>query len=68
MKSKNLPAVRYRRKLRMVREQVALRDSIYENMMNIKENNFINVTVVEINKEEDGNIFGSWDREIETLV
>ena len=68
MKAKNLPAVRYRKNLRTQREQVALRDSIYENMMNIKENNFINVTVCELNQQEDGNIFGLWDNEINSLI
>ena len=68
MKAKNLPAVRYRKNCRLAREQVALRDSIYNNMMNIKDNNFINVTIDELNKEDDGNIFGNWDSEIKSLI
>ena len=68
MKAKNLPAVRYRKNLRTQREQVTLRDSIYENIMNIKFNNFINVTVSELNQQEDGNIFGLWDNEINSLI
>ena len=68
MKAKNLPAVRYRKNCRTAREQVALRDSIYANMINIKDNNYINVTVGEIEKEEDGNIFGYWDKEIRSLI
>ena len=38
MKSKNLPEVRYRKNCRLAREQVALRDSIYYSMINIKDN------------------------------
>ena len=68
MEENNLPAVRYRKNCRTAREQVALRDSIYNNMINIKDNNFINMTVGEIDKEEDGNIFGYWDTEIKSLM
>ena len=68
MKSKNLPAVRYRKNCRLAREQVALCDLVYENIMNVKEDNFIYVTIREIQKQEDGNIFGSWDEEINSLT
>ena len=52
----------------MLREKVALCESIYNNVTNIKNDNYINVTVGEIEKEEDGNIFGYWDKEIKTLI
>lgn len=68
MKSKSLPAVRYMKNCRTAREQVVFRDSIYENMINIKEKNFINVTVYKLNQQDDGNIFGICDREINSLV
>ena len=68
IRAKNLPAVWYRNNCRMAREQLALRNSIYENMMNIKDCNFINVTIYELNKQEDGNIFGIWDKEINNLT
>ena len=68
VKSKKLPAVRYRKNCRLKREQVALRDCIYENMINTNDNNLFNVTIEQINNPEDGNIFGSWDKEIRSLM
>ena len=65
---KVIPAVRRRKNYRMLREKVALCESIYNNVTNIKNDNYINVTVGEIEKEEDGNIFGYWDKEIKTLI
>ena len=57
MKSKTLPAAQYRKKCGIKREQVSLRDSIYESMMNTHDNNIFNVIIGEINQKEDGNIF-----------
>ena len=68
MKSKNLPAVRYRKKCRMQREQIALRDTIYKNMINTNDKNLFNRTIVELKQIEDGNIFGTWDKEIRSLI
>ena len=68
MKSKNLPAVRYRKNCQMKREQVVLRDSIYENVINTNDNNLFNVKIGDINNKEDGNIFGTWDKEIRSLI
>ena len=60
MKSKNLPAVRYRHKFRIQREQIVLRDFIYEILLNTNDNNLVNVIIAELNHIEDGNIFGTW--------
>ena len=68
MKSKNLPAVRYRKNCRLRREQAALRDCIYKNMIDTNDNNLFRVTVEQINNPDDGNIFGSWDKEIRNLM
>ena len=68
MKSKNLPVVRYKNNCQMKRKQVTLKDSIYANMINTNDNNLFNVIIGDINNEEDGIIFGTWDKEIRSLI
>ena len=64
----NLPAIRHRKNKRLAREQVAIRDSIYTNVVNNDVNTNIETIVVELLHPSDGNIFGSWDNEIMDLL
>ena len=68
MKVMNLPVVRYRKNRRLKREQTAISDSIYQNMMNTNDNSMYHVIINEITHTNDCNIFGTWDCEIRELI
>ena len=68
MKLMNLPVVRYRKNRRLQREQTAISDSIYQNMMNTNDNSMHHVLINEIRHKNDCNIFGTWDCEIRELI
>ena len=68
MNEMNLPVVRNRKNRRLQREQTAISDSIYTNMMNTNDNSMYNVLINEITHKNDGNIFGTWDSKITKLI
>ena len=68
MKLMNLPVVRYRKNKRLKREQTAISDSIYKNMINANENSICNILIDELTHDSDGNVFGTWDNTISELI
>ena len=68
MKAMNLPAIRHRKNKRMLREQVAIRDSIYNNVINASSDNVMCNIVNELQDKRDGNLFGTWDIEINSYM
>ena len=52
----------------MAREQVAIRDSIYKNIINTSSDNISYTIVEEILEETYGNLFGTWDNAITSYI
>ena len=68
MKAMNLPAIWHRKKQRMLREQIAIRDSIYNNVINASSDNVMCNIVNELQDKTDGNLFGTWDIELNSYM
>lgn len=66
MNSMNIPAIQHR--IFFAREQVAIRDSIYNNIMNNNFNNSCHTIIEELQEKADGNLFGVWDAEINNYI
>ena len=64
----NLHVVRYCKNRRLKREQTAISDSMYMNMMNANENSICNILIDELTHDSDGNVFGTWDNTITELI
>ena len=64
----NLRAVRHRKNKRLAREQVAIRDSIYTNVVNTTTNNVVYTIIKNLLNASNYNIFGTWDSEIDDLM
>ena len=45
----------------MTIEQVTIRDSIYNNVINTSSYDMFNTIVVEIHNKNDGSLLGTWD-------
>ena len=68
MKLMNLPAIRHRRNKQIAREQGAIRNSIYNNLIDTNSNNIFYTIVEEILDNTDSNLFGTWDTEINSYM
>lgn len=68
MKAMSLPAIRHMKYKKMSREQVAICDLIYNNIINTSSDNISYTVVKEILDKIDGNLFGRWDIDINSYM
>ena len=64
----NLSEVRHRKNKRLQRERAAIYDSIYKNIVNVSVSILNQLITEALASKEDGNIFGTWDTEINKIV
>ena len=63
-KAMNLSGIRHRKNKRIAKEQVDIRDSIYDNVINTSLDNICYTIVEEILDKTYCNLFGTWNIEI----
>ena len=63
-----LPVVRHRKKLRLRREQAAIRDALYNEIVNADGSSDIQIAMNGIKAPEDGAPFASWDKIIKSFL